>query len=64
MAITFFEELSLNSLYRCFNSHKISAFQQAECWKQASSDLVWDALDDGEPAADTESTSVAIITGS
>ena len=37
-------------------------FWQGKSSKQASSDLVWDALQDVEPAADTESTGVVIIT--
>ena len=37
-------------------------FWQDKSSKQASRDLVWDALEDVEPAADTESTGVVIIT--
>ena len=37
-------------------------FWQDKSSKQASSDLVWDAFEDVEPAADTESTGVVIIT--
>ena len=36
----------------------------ADSWKQASIDLVWDTLDDVQPAADTESAGVVIIIGS
>ena len=61
---TFFVELLLNPLYACFNALIISALRQAEFWKQASNYLMWDAFDDVEPTADTESTGAVIITGS
>lgn len=54
--------MSLKPLYACLNAHIILMFWQDKSSKQASSDLVWDALQDVEPAADTESTGVVIIT--
>ena len=56
-----FAELPFNPLYTRFNAHIISAFWQAEFLKQASSDLVWNALNDVEQAADTESTGVVTV---